>query len=213
MKNILIICAMKKEAIRIAERLELEEIEESLFKSTKCKHMEEELYNKNNKDSNITLLITGIGKQLTAINLTQYLCRNEKPDLIINIGYAGSTDIQVGKWVNISRVYNYEWEIPGEEKYVMLAGGSQKLELLDNSEIEKVECYSSESFVTETDIEEHVAFDMELHSISLLCEMYEIPLISLKKISDNLSLDKYYENLEEKEVFELESCLDYLDLN
>lgn len=212
-KNILIICAMKKEAIRIAERLKLEEIEENLFKSTKCKHMEEELYNKNNKDSNITLLITGIGKQLTAINLTQYLCRNEKPDLIINIGYAGSTDIQVGKWVNISRVYNYEWEIPGEEKYVMLAGGSQKLELLDNSEIEKVECYSSESFVTETDIEEHVAFDMELHSISLLCEMYEIPLISLKKISDNLSLDKYYENLEEKEVFELESCLDYLDLN
>ena len=212
-KNVLIICAMKKEAIRIAERLKLEEIEENLFKSTKCKHMEEELYNKNNKDSNITLLITGIGKQLTAINLTQYLCRNEKPDLIINIGYAGSTDIQVGKWVNISRVYNYEWEIPGEEKYVMLAGGSQKLELLDNSEIEKVECYSSESFVTETDIEEHVAFDMELHSISLLCEMYEIPLISLKKISDNLSLDKYYENLEEKEVFELESCLDYLDLN
>lgn len=212
-KNVLIICAMKKEAIRIAEKLKLEEIEENLFKSTKCKHMEEELYNKNNKDSNITLLITGIGKQLTAINLTQYLCRNEKPDLIINIGYAGSTDIQVGKWVNISRVYNYEWEIPGEEKYVMLAGGSQKLELLDNSEIEKVECYSSESFVTETDIEEHVAFDMELHSISLLCEMYEIPLISLKKISDNLSLDKYYENLEEKEVFELESCLDYLDLN
>lgn len=213
MKNVLIICAMKKEAIRISERLKLEEIEGNLFKSTKCKHMEEEQYNKNNKDSNIKLLITGIGKQLTAINLTQYLCRNEKPDLIINIGYAGSTDIQVGKWVNISRVYNYEWEIPGEEKYVMLAGGSQKLELLDNSEIEKVECYSSESFVTETDIEEHVAFDMELHSISLLCEMYEIPLISLKKISDNLSLDKYYENLEEKEVFELESCLDYLDLN
>lgn len=211
-KNILIICAMKKEAIRIAERLKLEEIEENLFKSTKCKHMEEEKYNKNNKDSNITLLITGIGKQLTAINLTQFLCRNEKPDLIINIGYAGSTDIQVGKWVNISRVYNYEWEIPGEEKYVMLAGGSQKLELLDNRKIEKVECYSSESFVTETDIEEHVAFDMELHSISLLCEMYEIPLIALKKISDNLSLNKYYENIEKKEVFELESCLDYLDL-
>ena len=154
-------------------------------------------------------MITGIGKQLTAINLTKYLCKYEKPDLIINIGYAGSTDIRVGKWVNISRVYNYEWEIPGEEKYVMLAGGSQKLELLDNSEIEKVECYSSESFVTETDIEEHVAFDMELHSISLLCEMYEIPLISLKKISDNLSLDKYYENLKEEEIFELESCLNY----
>lgn len=199
MKNILITCAMEKEATKIAKKLELklEKAKENIFKS------------ENNQEKNITLLITGIGKQLTAINLTKYLCENEKPDMVINIGYAGSTDIQVGKWVNISRVYNYEWEIPGEEKYVMLAGGSQKLELLDNSEIEKVECYSSESFVTETDIEEHAAFDMELHSISLLCEMYEIPLISLKKISDNLSLDKYYENLEEKEIFELESCLNY----
>ena len=199
MKNILITCAMEKEATKIAKKLELklEKTKENIFKS------------ENSQEKNITLLITGIGKQLTAINLTKYLCENEKPDMVINIGYAGSTDIQVGKWVNISRVYNYEWEIPGEEKYVMLAGGSQKLELLDNSEIEKVECYSSESFVTETDIEEHVAFDMELHSISLLCEMYEIPLISLKKISDNLSLDKYYENLEEKEIFELESCLNY----
>ena len=199
MKNILITCAMEKEATKIAKKLELklEKAKENIFKS------------ENSQEKNITLLITGIGKQLTAINLTKYLCENEKPDMVINIGYAGSTDIQVGKWVNISRVYNYEWEIPGEEKYVMLAGGSQKLELLDNNEIEKVECYSSESFVTETDIEEHVAFDMELHSISLLCEMYEIPLISLKKISDNLSLDKYYENLEEKEIFELESCLNY----
>ena len=209
MKNVLIVCAMRKEAIRIAKRLNLEEIEEDLFESKNCKYIQEKQGEQSDKCSNIRLLITGIGKQLTAINLTKYLCKYEKPDLIINIGYAGSTDIRVGKWVNISRVYNYEWEIPGEEKYVMLAGGSQKLELLDNSEIEKVECYSSESFVTETDIEEHVAFDMELHSISLLCEMYEIPLISLKKISDNLSLDKYDENLKEEEMFVLESCLNY----
>ena len=190
--------------------LEIGGVERSLISMLKLEKTKENIFkSENSQEKNITLLITGIGKQLTAINLTKYLCENEKPDMVINIGYAGSTDIQVGKWVNISRVYNYEWEIPGEEKYVMLAGGSQKLELLDNSEIEKVECYSSESFVTETDIEEHVAFDMELHSISLLCEMYEIPLISLKKISDNLSLDKYYENLEEKEIFELESCLNY----
>ena len=155
------------------------------------------------------MLITGIGKQLTAINLTQYLSNNSKPDLIINIGFAGSTDIPIGKWVNISRVYNYEWEIPGEEKYVMLAGGSQKLEVLENSNIEQVECYSSESFVTETDLEEHIAFDMELHSIALICDLYEIPLLSLKKISDNLSLGDYYENLNKEDVFELVSCLDF----
>lgn len=195
MKNILFICAMEKEAKQIAEKLEMKEINKNLYE---------------NENENKRLLITGIGKQLTAINLTQYLCNNLKPDLIINIGFAGSTDIPIGKWVNISRVYNYEWEIPGEEKYVMLVGGSQKLEVLENSNIEQVECYSSESFVTETDLEEHVAFDMELHSISLICDLYEIPLLSLKKISDNLSLGDYYENLNKEDVFELVSCLDLL---
>ena len=195
MKNILFICAMEKEAKQIAEKLEMKEINKNLYE---------------NENENKRLLITGIGKQLTAINLTQYLSNNSKPDLIINIGYAGSTDIPIGKWVNISRVYNYEWEIPGEEKYVMLAGGSQKLEVLENSNIEQVECYSAECFVTETDLEEHVAFDMELHSISLICDLYEIPLLSLKKISDNLSLGDYYENLNKEDVFELVSCLDLL---
>lgn len=195
MKNILFICAMEKEAKQIAEKLEMKEINKNLYE---------------NENENKRLLITGIGKQLTAINLTQYLSNNSKPDLIINIGFAGSTDIPIGKWVNISRVYNYEWEIPGEEKYVMLAGGSQKLEVLKNSNIEQVECYSSESFVTETDLEEHIAFDMELHSIALICDLYEIPLLSLKKISDNLSLGDYYENLNKEDVFELVSCLSLL---
>lgn len=196
MKNVLIVCAMEKEAKQIAEKLGMVEVSNSLYE---------------NLENDNRLLITGIGKQLTAISLTKYLCNNEKPDLIINVGYAGSTDIAIGKWVNISRVYNYEWDIPGEEKHVMIAGGSQKLELLNNNEVEKVECYSSESFVTETDIEEHVAFDMELHSVSLICDLNNIPLIALKKISDNLSLDKYYDNLKSDDVFELTSFVEFFN--
>lgn len=196
MKNILIVCAMEKEGKQIAEKLKMKEIS--------CKLYE-------NAENNKRLLITGVGKQCTAISLTNYLCNNNKPDLIINIGYAGSTDITVGKWVNISKAYNYEWEIPGEEKYTMLCGGSQKLKLLANSNIEKVECYTSESFVTQTDIKDHVAFDMELHSISLICDLNEIPLLSLKKISDNLSLENYYEHLNKDEVFELVSCIELIE--
>lgn len=193
MKNILFICAMKKEADLIAKKLKLDKLKENLYK----------------KD-NIALLITGIGKQKTAISLTKYLCENIKPQLIINIGYAGSTNIKVGKWVCITRSYNYEWEIPGEEKYNMLDFGNQSLELIKSDIVKNVECYSAESFVTSTNLEESVAFDMELHSIAILCDMYKIPLMSLKKISDNLSLNDYYENLKEENVFELESCLELL---
>ena len=63
----------------------------------------------------------------------------------------------------------------------------------ENDDIEVTECYTSESFVTETDIEERVAFDMELSSISLICDLNNIPLLSLKKISDNLSFDDYHD--------------------
>ena len=194
MKNILFVCAMKKEASSIAEKLKLEKLKENLYKKY-----------------NISLLITGIGKQKTAISLTRYLCENVKPELIINIGYAGSTDIRVGDWVAISRSYNYEWEIPGEEKYSMIDFGNQNLKLIKSDIIKKVECYSAENFVTSTNLEGSISFDMELHSIAILCDMYKIPLMSLKKISDNLSLDDYYENLEKENVFELDSCLEFID--
>ena len=83
MKKILFVCAMEKEAIDITYKLGLHKIKENTYR----------------KD-NITMLITGIGKQKTAINIMQYLLKEEKPDLIINIGYAGSTDIKIGEWVN-----------------------------------------------------------------------------------------------------------------
>ena len=79
--------------------------------------------------------------------------------------------------------------------------------------IQKAPCYSAESFVTKTDIKETVVFDMELHSIAIICDMYKIPLISLKMISDNLSMDKYYENIDKKEIKNLETCLDIININ
>ncbi len=51
---------------------------------------------------------------------------------------------------------------------------------------------------------------MELHSIAVLCDMYKNTLMSLKKISDNLSLNDYYDNLKQESIFELESCLEFL---
>lgn len=196
MKKILIICAMEKESKTIAQKLNLKEQNKNLF-----------------KNENINLLISGIGKQRTAISLTKYLCENSKPDLIINIGYAGSTDIKIGEWVNIVKSYNYEWDIPGEERYSFLDSGNQELELVENKDIQKVECYSAESFVTKTNLTGHIAFDMELHSISVIGDMFNIPVMSFKKISDNLSLNDYYDNTENNNnVFELDSFLEYIEL-
>ena len=183
--------AMEKEAIQIAEKLGLEKISNEIYRK-----------------ENTSLLITGIGKQRTAISLTKYICENGKPDKIINIGYAGSTILVIGKWYCVSYSMNYEWEIPGEEKYDMLDYGFKKLDKVDK--LEEKPCYSAECFVTDTDLEEECLFDMELHSISILCDKYDIPLVSIKKVSDNLSFDGYYENLKDKNIFELTSGLDIL---
>ena len=190
MKKVLFVIAMEKEEISIAENLKLNKVNENTF----C-------------NENISLIITGIGKQRTAISLTKYLENNEKPDVIINVGYAGSTDAKIGTWVNVNNSFNYEWQILDEEKY-SLKGLDSRI-LIDREKIINMPCYSAESFVTKTDIMESVLFDMELHSIYIICQMYGICLISLKKVSDNLCLDEYYKNIERKNL-ELESCIDIL---
>ena len=41
-------------------------------------------------DSKISVLVTGVGGILTAWSMKQWLCSNQKPDLVINAGIAGS---------------------------------------------------------------------------------------------------------------------------
>lgn len=179
MKNILIHCAMEKEGTKIVKELGLTYKEDNIYRSII-------------KNTEVTLIITGIGKQKTAIKLTKYLENYPKPELIINIGFVGSTDVEIGKWISVNKVYNLEWNIPDKEKYSMDIG-NQELEVI--RELEKIPCYSAECFVTKTDIKERVVFDMELHSICLIADIYKVPLVSIKQVSDNLSIDKYYENI------------------
>ena len=208
MKQILFVIAMEKEAINITKKLGLEKIKDGIYRK-----------------ENISLLVTGIGKQQTAIRLTQYLERaKNKPDIIINMGYAGSTNSKIGEWVNVSKSYNYEWNIPGEQQYVIEGFEKNMIKLLSQLDssirgetkilhkdnIKELPCYSAESFVTSTNIKDDVLFDMELHSIYLICCIYGIELVALKKVSDNLNLEDYYKNIDMKNVMELTSGLDFI---
>ena len=87
--------------------------------------------------------------------------------------------------------------------------GNQDLITID--ELEKLPCYTAEYFVNKTDITDNVIFDMELHSVTLLSDLYNIDLISLKKVSDNLSIDDYYTTIEDNNLMELESSVKYIN--
>lgn len=219
MKNILIHCAMQKEGMQIAKALSLTKKDKKETNTSKGNEEKNDrklidnfitIYSNYIEKENIklNLIITGIGKQKTAIGLTKYLCENDKPDLIINIGYAGSVNSKIGSFVSINKSYNLEWDIPGEQKYSMDDLGRQDLVTID--ELENLPCYSAECFVNSTDIKENVIFDMELHSVSLIADLYNIPLVSLKKVSDNLSMDDYYKTIDNSELFELESSIKYI---
>ena len=52
---------------------------------------------------------------------------------------------------------------------------------------------------------------MQLHSAALIADIYKIPLISIKKVTDNLSIDKYYESINTKEIMELENAVELIE--
>lgn len=97
---------------------------------------------------------------------------------IINIGYAGSNSIPIGKECVISECRHYHPNVEFDEAIYKLCG--------------EYVCYTSDDFVTHTDIAEPVVFDMELYAI---LSMGFTDVTAIKIISDNLSLKEY-----EKEV-------------
>ncbi len=50
--------------------------------------------------------------------------------------------------------------------------GNQDLVIIQD--LKSLSCYSAEGFVTQTSIKEDVIFDMELHSLAIICDMYNI---------------------------------------
>ena len=112
-----------------------------------------------------------VKKFVVGISCTDALPETSDDDIIINIGYAGSNNLAVGSIVEPSKVIK-----------------------LDTGECEKVDnvfdcptypCYTSNDFVTETDIVESCIFEMELFMLTKLkCKS----LHAIKIVSDNLNL-------------------------
>lgn len=97
---------------------------------------------------------------------------------ILNIGYAGSNTIPIGEECAISECRHYHPNVNYEEATYKLNG--------------EFVCYTSDDFVTHTDIKEPVVFDMELYAI---LSMGFDNVTAIKIISDNLSLKDYENNI------------------
>ena len=133
------------------------------------------------------ILITGVG----ALNIIEALKDIPKDVSIINIGYAGSKNLEPGKFYAIDGVSLYHQNVKYIEPSYSLGynpwtGGEEPLTY--------VKCLTGTDFVLESDVNGCV-FDMELAYIKALG--FE-NVIAYKYVSDNLDLQEYREKLNEE---------------
>lgn len=102
---------------------------------------------------------------------------------VINIGYAGSNNIQVGSVALVGdsyRLLDMRYQFEDYNNPLRLSA-------------EGLPCYTNNCFITETDKTESVLFDMELNYIASFVPHIEL-LGSIKVISDNLDMDAFLNN-------------------
>lgn len=102
---------------------------------------------------------------------------------VVNIGYAGSNKTPVGEIVLVSESCRL---VKGKYNFVDHAN---PLCLSD----EGLPCYTNNDFVTETDMENPVLFDMELNYIAAFEPRINL-MASIKIVSDNLDVEVFRNN-------------------
>ena len=127
----------------------------------------------------IECIRTGVG----AGNVIKACCTLPKGTRIINIGYAGSNNIEIGTVSLVSDSFRYT---DGNYKF---DDHANPLHLSD----EGLPCYTGNSFFTESDRTEPTLYDMELNYIASFSPHLEL-VAAVKIVSDNLSVDAFQNN-------------------
>ena len=135
--------------------------------------------------SDVPVIYTGVG----AINIIQSLQTVDREAELINIGYAGSANFDLGTWVEVTEVRLYHPNVTYPEPKLMLIDETLGVELPLDHETRRAVCYTNTDFVLASDYKDCV-FDMELAFIAALGFKN---LHSLKYVSDNLSLHAYHD--------------------
>ncbi len=126
------------------------------------------------------LIFTGVG----AINIIRSLQHLDRDAELINIGYAGSANFDLGTWVEVTEVRLNHPNVTYPEPELKLSTLDSRL-----STLKQAPCYTNCDFVLASDYKDCV-FDMELAFIAALGFKN---LHSFKYVSDNLSLHAYHD--------------------
>ncbi|MCQ2341889.1 MAG: hypothetical protein MJZ75_00135 [Paludibacteraceae bacterium] len=143
---------------------------------------ERELIAKYLPDNNWDVLVTGVG----GINIIRALRDVPRDTHVINIGYAGSANFDIGTLVEVTQVFTNHPNCRFHEPDLVLDGFDDGMFPIANR---KAVCYTNSDFVLQSDYKDCV-FDMEL---AYIAAMGFAKTSALKLVSDNLSLHDYHQ--------------------
>lgn len=129
---------------------------------------------------------TGIGKVNATLSVYEAVTRHH-PDLILNIGTAGSLKHEIGSIVVCGKFIDRDMEKCKEFGVAFKHDFTEELAripLLSGWNIDKI-CNTGDSFVTEA-YHDADAYDMEAFAIAALAKSKSIPLLSVKYITDKI---------------------------
>ncbi|MGE4321383.1 MAG: 5'-methylthioadenosine/S-adenosylhomocysteine nucleosidase [Acholeplasmataceae bacterium] len=151
-----------------------------------------------------TLLIeSGIGKANAAMKLTEALMKHDVT-AIYNFGFVGASHhYEIGDLILIEeamyhdfdlRFFGYEkGQVPGcPQKFKSDETLIKKVVLIE-PQIKKGLLYTGDYFMTET-IDQPYIVDMEGAALYQVAYHYQIPIVSIKIVSDIVGMDNHYEN-------------------
>jgi adenosylhomocysteine nucleosidase len=194
LERIGIICAMEDEARIIINKYRLEQINNKFFKIYSWK-----AYNKE-----IILLVSKIWKVYSSI-WTTYLIQNFEIEKLINIWLAGwlTKEKEIWKTFQATKVIQHDAFVPWDWEHLNYFQGEIKLEKIENKSIKTWTCLTWDQFIDDKVeckklSEKWDIVEMEAYAIASVAQIFNKPLLILKSISDNASVDAkwdFYENL------------------
>lgn len=172
---ILVVVAMKEEASEI-------------LKIEKLKH---------------DVIVTGVGKVNAAMKLAEYLSKN-RVHKIINIGFAGGNktyDVNDVVIIDYAKYHDFDLtmfgyevgQVPGFPESFKPDQNMLRVALKILKNAKRGHLFTGDYFMT-SEVVEPTVFDMEGTSLFQVAHYFNVPMISVKLISDVIGLDEHIEN-------------------
>lgn len=162
-------------------------------------------------DNNNAYAVIGVGKVFAAMYTEKWITEF-KPDLVINVGVAGGIHCATDDWILVTESLFYDVDVTafGYEKgqypkalptYQADVNTLEKLKtFLSGPSTHQGRVATGDTFMTDQHLldgfKDIKAVDMELAAVALVCEIHQIPWVSVKTISDTVGTASQIEDFD-----------------